>query len=126
MAKILITDDALFIRMMLGDMLRRAGYEVCEAGNGLEMLRIYEEEEPDLVILDITMPKMDGLHALKELRKAHPEAKTIMCSAMGQQVMVMDAIRSGAYDFIVKPFERSKVLDSVAKVLAMNFEKRNN
>ena len=120
MAKILIADDALFMRIMLGDILRKAGYEVCEAGNGLEMLRIYEIEKPDLVMLDITMPELDGLHALKELRERHPSAKVIMCSAMGQQAMVMDAIRSGAFDFIVKPFERSKVLDSVTKVLAMN------
>ncbi len=119
MAKILIADDALFMRMMLGDILRSAGYEVCEAKDGADMLEVYERELPDVVMLDITMPVMDGLHALRELKKRYPKAKAIMCSAMGQQAMVMDAIRSGAFDFIVKPFERSKVLDSIIKVLAM-------
>lgn len=120
MAKILITDDAAFMRMMLGNMLREAGYEVVEAVNGADMLKKYDIEKPDLVTLDITMPEMDGLTALKHLRAKDPKAKTIMCSAMGQQTMVMDAIRSGAFDFIVKPFEKSKVLGSVRKVLAMN------
>ena len=120
MAKILVADDALFMRITLGDILKNAGYEVCEAKNGSDMLRVYEEELPDLIMLDITMPEMDGLHALKALREKHPKVKVIMCSAMGQKVMVMDAIQSGAYDFIVKPFEKSKVLESVRKVLAMN------
>jgi len=119
MAKILIADDALFMRITLGDILRKGGYEVVEAKDGADMLRIYEIEKPDLVMLDITMPVMDGLTALKELRKKNPNAKAIMCSAMGQHAMVMDAIQSGAYDFIVKPFEKSKVYDSVKKVLAM-------
>ena len=119
MAKILIADDALFMRITLGDILRKGGYEVCEAKHGAEMLQIYDVENPDLVMLDITMPVMDGLTALKELRKKDPKAKAIMCSAMGQQAMVMDAIQSGAFDFIVKPFEKSKVYDSVRKVLAM-------
>ncbi len=120
MAKILIADDALFMRITLGDILRKAGYEVCEAKNGLEMLEMYDQELPDVVMLDITMPEMDGLTALKNLKQTHPKAKVIMCSAMGQQVMVMDAVRSGAYDFIVKPFEKGKVLDSIVKVMAMN------
>lgn len=119
MAKILIADDALFMRITLGDILRKGGYEVVEASNGAEMLQVYEKEKPDMVMLDITMPVMDGLTALKALRKMDPKAKAIMCSAMGQQTMVMDAIRSGAFDFIVKPFEKSKVYDSVRKVLAM-------
>lgn len=119
MAKILIADDALFMRLTLGDILRNAGYEVCEAKDGSDMLKVYEIEKPDLVMLDITMPNMDGLTALKELRNKDPKAKTIMCSAMGQQAMVMDAIQSGAFDFIVKPFEKSKVLGSVRKVLAI-------
>ena len=107
MAKILIADDALFMRITLGDILRKGGYEVVEATDGADMLRLYEIEKPDLVMLDITMPVMDGLTALKELRKRNPKAKAIMCSAMGQHAMVMDAIQSGAFDFIVKPFERS-------------------
>ena len=120
MAKILVTDDAAFMRMMLGNMLKEAGYEVCEANNGRDMLQKYELEKPDLVTLDITMPELDGLDALKLLREKNPKAKVIMCSAMGQESMVLEAIRSGAYDFIVKPFEKSKVLGSVRKVLAMN------
>lgn len=119
MAKILITDDAVFMRMILGNMLKEAGYEICEAQNGLDMLEKYEIEQPDLVLLDITMPELDGINALRRLKEKHPEAKAIMCSAMGQQAMVIDAIRSGAYDFVVKPFEKSKVLGSIRKVLAM-------
>ncbi|MBO5303536.1 MAG: response regulator [Lachnospiraceae bacterium] len=121
MAKILIADDALFMRVTLGDILRGDGHEVCEAKNGSELLKVYEEEMPDLVMLDITMPEMDGLQALKALKQIHPKVKVVMCSAMGQKAMVMDAISHGAYDFIVKPFERSKVLESVRRVLAMNF-----
>lgn len=120
MIKILIADDALFMRITLGDILRDAGYAVCEAKNGVEMLEVYERETPDLVMLDITMPELSGLDALKELKKREPKAKVIMCSAMGQRVMVLDAIQSGAHDFIVKPFEKGKVLDSIKKVLAMN------
>lgn len=119
MAKILITDDALFMRITLRDILIGAGYEVCEAKNGADMLRVYEKEHPDLVILDITMPEMDGLHALDVVKGKYPDAKVIMCSAMGQQNMMLRAIQNGAYDFIVKPFEKSKVLNSVKKVLAM-------
>ena len=119
MVKILIADDALFMRITLGDILKKAGYEICEAKNGSEMLQVYERERPDLIMLDITMPEMDGLNALKNLKKKYPKVKVIMCSAMGQQSMVLDAIQSGAYDFIVKPFEKGKVLDSVKKVLAM-------
>ncbi|MBE5884717.1 MAG: response regulator [Lachnospiraceae bacterium] len=121
MAKILVTDDAAFMRIMLGNMLREAGYEVCEAGNGWEMLEQYEKERPDLVTLDITMPELDGRGAIKLLREKEPKAKVIMCSAMGQRAMVLDAIQSGACDFIVKPFEKSKVLESVRRALAMNF-----
>ncbi len=120
MAKILITDDATFMRLVLGNMLKEAGYEVCEATNGIDMLRKYDIEKPDLVTLDITMPEMDGLEALKCLREKYPKAKVIMCSAMGQEAMVLNAIQHGAYDFIVKPFEKSKVLGSIRKVLAMN------
>ncbi len=120
MAKILIADDALFMRITLGDILRGAGYEVCEAKNGSEMLQVYDKEKPDLIMLDITMPELDGLHALQALKKKYPKVKVIMCSAMGQQAMVLNAIQSGAYDFIVKPFEKGKVLDSVKKVLVMD------
>lgn len=120
MAKILITDDAVFMRLMLGNILREAGYEVCEAENGRDMLEKYDKERPDLVTLDITMPEMDGREALKILKEREPKAKVIMCSAMGQRAMVLDAIRAGACDFIVKPFEKSKVLESIRKTLALN------
>ena len=116
MAKILVTDDAAFMRMMLKDILTKAGNEVCEAENGEVMLMKYEEFKPDLVTLDITMPVMDGLQAIKALRAKHADAKVIMCSAMGQQAMVVEAIQNGAKDFIVKPFVADRVLEAVKKV----------
>ena len=116
--KILITDDAAFMRMMIRRILEPEGYEIVEAVNGEDMLLKYEEHKPDVVTLDITMQKMDGLTAIKQLKSRHPESRVIMCSAMGQKVMVMDAMKSGADDFIVKPFEKEKVLESIRKVLA--------
>lgn len=114
--KVLIVDDAAFMRMMLKDILTKNGHEVVgEAANGVEMLSKYEETQPDIVILDITMPEMDGLTAIKELRKKHPDANVIMCSAMGQQSMVIDAIQSGAKDFIVKPFQAKRVIECLSK-----------
>lgn len=114
--RVLITDDTAFMRMMLKDILAKNGYEVvAEAGDGIEMLQKYDETMPDIVTLDITMPNMDGLVALKELRKKHPNANVVMCSAMGQQSMVMDAIQSGAKDFIVKPFQAERVVECLAK-----------
>lgn len=114
--KVLIADDAAFMRMMLKDILAKNGHEVvAEAGDGIEMLQKYDETMPDIVILDITMPNMDGLVALKELRKKHPNANVVMCSAMGQQSMVIDAIQSGAKDFIVKPFQAERVVECLAK-----------
>lgn len=116
--KILITDDAAFMRLMITRILEPEGYELIEACDGLDMLQKYEEYHPDIVTLDITMPKMDGLTAIKELKKKHPESKVIMCSAMGQKVMVLDAMKSGADDFIVKPFQKDKVLESINKILS--------
>lgn len=114
--KVLIADDAAFMRMMLKDILTKNGHEVVgEAANGAEMLIKYEETQPDIVTLDITMPEMDGLTAIKELRKKHPDANVIMCSAMGQQSMVIDAIQSGAKDFIVKPFQAERVIECLEK-----------
>ena len=114
--RVLITDDAAFMRMMLKDILAKNGHEVvAEAGDGIEMLQKYGETMPDIVTLDITMPNMDGLVALKELRKKHPNANVVMCSAMGQQSMVIDAIQSGAKDFIVKPFQAERVVECLAK-----------
>lgn len=115
--KVLITDDAAFMRMMLKDILTKNGHEVVgEAGNGVEMLQKYEETQPDIVTLDITMPEMDGLTAIKELRKKHPDANVVMCSAMGQQSMVIDAIQLGARDFIVKPFQADRVIACLSKL----------
>ncbi|TDT50629.1 response regulator [Fonticella tunisiensis] len=118
MAKILIVDDAAFMRMMLKDILTKNGFEICgEAPNGIKAVEIYKSEKPDIVTMDITMPEMDGIQAVKEIKRIDPNAKIIMCSAMGQQAMVMEAIKSGARDFIVKPFQPDRVIESIKKVL---------
>lgn len=116
--KVLLVDDAAFMRMMLKDILTKGGYEIVgEAENGLVAVNKYEELAPDLVIMDITMPEMNGLEAIKAIRGKDPQAKVIMCSAMGQQAMVIEAIQSGAKDFVVKPFQADRVLEAVAKAL---------
>ena len=119
MAKgILLVDDAAFMRMMLKDILVKNGYEVLgEAENGLKAVEKYKELNPDLVIMDITMPEMDGISAVKEIMKINEGAKVVMCSAMGQQAMVIDAIQAGAKDFIVKPFQPDRVIEAISKVL---------
>ncbi|MFD1735826.1 response regulator [Bacillus salitolerans] len=117
--KILIVDDAAFMRMMIKDILSKNGYEVVgEAADGVQAVEQYKEFSPDLVTMDITMPEMDGITALKEIKKINPNAKVIMCSAMGQQAMVIDAIQAGAKDFIVKPFQADRVLEAIGKTLA--------
>jgi two-component system chemotaxis response regulator CheY len=118
MAKtVLVVDDAIFMRMKLRDILEKNGFEVvAEAQNGVEAIEKYKAEKPDLVTMDITMPEMDGITALKEIKKIDPNAKVIMCSAMGQQSMVMEAIQSGAIDFIVKPFDVDRVSQSLSKI----------
>lgn len=116
--RVLIVDDAVFMRMKLRDILEKNGYEVvAEAQNGLEALEKFKQEKPDLVTMDITMPEMDGVAALKEIKSQDKDAKVIMCSAMGQQSMVMEAIQSGALDFIVKPFDTDRVLQSLERVM---------
>lgn len=116
--KVLIVDDAAFMRMMIRDILERHGYEVVgEAENGEQAVEMYKKLRPDLVTMDITMPEMDGITAVKEIMKFDPKAKIIMSSAMGQQAMVIDAIQAGARDFIVKPFQPERVLEAVTKVL---------
>lgn len=116
--RILIVDDAMFMRKTLRAILEQAGYEVVgEAANGAELLKIYPALRPDLVTLDITMPEMDGLSAIKALCLAYPDARVIMVSAMGQKEMVLGAIRSGAKDFLVKPFEAERVQETVRKVV---------
>lgn len=118
MKKVLIVDDAAFMRMMIKDILQKNEFEVVgEASNGIEAVNLYKKEQPDIVTMDITMPDMDGIEAVKEIRKIDPAAKIIMCSAMGQQSMVMDAIKSGAKDFIVKPFQADRVLEAIRKVI---------
>ena len=115
--RVLICDDAMFMRMMLKDILSKNGYEVVgEAANGKEAIDKYIELRPDLVLLDITMPEMDGIEALKKIKMIEPKAKIIMCSAMGQQAMVIEAIQNGAIDFIVKPFQQNRVLESLEKL----------
>ncbi len=115
---ILISDDAAFMRMMIKDILTKNGYEVVgEAENGAIAVEKYNELKPDLVIMDITMPEMDGIEAVKTIKGNDPDAKIIMCSAMGQQAMVIEAIQAGAKDFIVKPFQADRVLEAVKKVI---------
>ncbi|MGI9951188.1 response regulator [Moorellaceae bacterium AZ2] len=116
--RVLVVDDAAFMRMMIKDILTKNGYEVAgEAENGARAVELYQELKPDVVTMDITMPEMDGIAAVKAIRKMDPEAKIIMCSAMGQQLMVMEAIQAGAKDFIVKPFQQERVLQALKKVL---------
>ncbi|MGP7817824.1 response regulator [Niallia sp. 01092] len=118
MARILIVDDAKFMRMTLSNILTKANYEVVGEGeNGKEAIRLYRELDPDIVTMDITMPEMSGLEAVKEIRKEFSDAKVIMCSAMGQQKMVVEAIEAGAKDFIVKPFDENRVIDAINRVL---------
>lgn len=119
MAKnILICDDAAFMRMMIKDILVKNGYNIAgEAENGVKAVEKYQETKPDLVLMDITMPEMDGIQALKKIKEADAGANVIMCSAMGQQAMVIEAIQNGAKDFIVKPFQADRVLEAVKKVI---------
>lgn len=118
MARILIVDDAKFMRLTLTNILKKANHEVVgEADNGAKAVELYRQFKPDLVTLDITMPEMSGTEALKEIRREFPDAKVIMCSAMGQQKMVVEAIEAGAKDFIVKPFDENRVTDAINRVL---------
>ncbi|NLC68473.1 MAG: response regulator [Clostridiaceae bacterium] len=116
--KILIVDDAAFMRMMIKDILTRNGYHIIgEAENGARAIEKYKEMQPDLVIMDITMPEVDGIQAVKDIKKMDADAKIIMCSAMGQQAMVIESIQAGAKDFIVKPFQADRVVDAVRRIL---------
>ncbi|ABZ84793.1 response regulator receiver domain [Heliomicrobium modesticaldum Ice1] len=117
--RILIVDDAAFMRMMIKDILTKNGYQVvAEAENGAVAVEKWKEFRPDLTTMDITMPEMDGINAVRAIRQVDPNARVIMCSAMGQQAMVIDAIQAGAKDFIVKPFQPDRVLEAVRKALA--------
>ena len=116
--RVLICDDAAFMRMMIKDILTKNGYEIAgEAENGLKAVEKYNETSPDLVMMDITMPEMDGIQALKKIKETDASANVIMCSAMGQQAMVIESIQSGAREFIVKPFNQDRVLEAVKKAV---------
>lgn len=116
--KILLVDDAAFMRKMIKDTLSKNGYtELFEAVDGADAVEKFSEIGPDLVIMDITMPNMDGLQALKKIREDDPNAKVVMCTAMGQEGMVVDAIKSGAKDFIVKPFNAERIVQTVQTIL---------
>jgi two-component system chemotaxis response regulator CheY len=118
MARILIVDDAAFMRKMVTDALTKGGHEVIgEAGNGEEAVAQFQALKPDLTTLDITMPEKDGLAALKDIMALDPSAKVIMCSALGQESKVLESIKLGAKDFVVKPFQADRVLDAVGKAL---------
>ncbi len=115
---ILVVDDAAFMRMMIKDVLSKNGFTIAgEAENGAKAIEKFKELNPDLVIMDITMPEVDGIQAVKEIKKLNSAAKVIMCSAMGQQAMVIEAIQAGAKDFIVKPFQAERIVEAVKKVL---------
>lgn len=116
--RILIVDDAIFMRKMIGDILRKEGYEICgEAENGIEAIKKYKELKPDLVTMDIIMPDMSGIDAVQEIVKNDSNAKILMVSAMGQQSLVVEAIQKGAKDYVIKPFQPSRVLEAVERVL---------
>ncbi|MFG6368470.1 MAG: response regulator [Lachnospiraceae bacterium] len=120
MAKVMVVDDAVFMRMTIKKMLEAHGHSVIgEAGNGVEAVKKYVEINPDVVLLDITMPEMNGVDALKRIKEVDKKAKVIICSAMGQQAMVAQAIQSGAKDFVVKPFEEGRLVAAVDRVMAM-------
>lgn len=117
--KILVVDDATFMRMMVKDILTKNGFDVVgEAENGQKAVEKYTELKPDLVIMDITMPEMDGIEAVKAIKKLNSDACVVMCSAMGQQGMVIESIQAGAKDFIVKPFQAERVVEAVTKALS--------
>ena len=116
--KIMLVDDAAFMRMMIKDTLTKNNYtDIVEAGNGQIAVDTYIAEKPDLVIMDITMPVMDGLEALKQIKELDKDAKVVMCSAMGQEAMVVDALKQGAKDFIVKPFKPDRIMKTVNSIL---------
>ena len=119
MARVLVVDDAAFMRKMVSDALTKGGHEVVgEAGNGSEAIARFQELKPEVTTLDITMPEKDGITALKEIIELDPSAKIVMCSALGQEAKVLEAIKLGAKDFVVKPFQPDRVIEAVGKALA--------
>ncbi len=117
MAKILIADDAAFMRMRSSNMLKELGHEVIEAADGSEAVAMYKSQHPDAVLLDITMPVMDGLEALKQILTEDPKARVAMVTAMGQQQVIMEAIKAGAKDFVVKPFDSDRIHLALQKLV---------
>ena len=118
MPKILVVDDAAIMRMRCARLLMENGYEVLEAENGVQAVELYRSNKPDGVLMDITMPEMDGLSALREIRKVDPNARVAMVTAMGQQSIIIASIKAGAKDFVAKPFEKERVLAAVQKLLS--------
>jgi two-component system chemotaxis response regulator CheY len=119
MARVLVVDDAAFMRKMVSDVLTEGGHEVVgEAGNGIEAIARFQELRPEVMTLDITMPEMDGLSALRDIMELEPSARVVMCSALGQESKVLESIKLGAKDFVVKPFQPDRVLEAVGKALA--------
>ena len=117
--RVLIVDDAMFMRRMLSDILEKGGHTVCgEASTGKEAVDRYKEVKPDLVTMDIIMPDMSGIEAVKEIKKIDAEAKILMVSAMGQQALVLEAVQAGALDYVVKPFQPSRVLESIDRIIS--------
>ncbi len=117
MATVMVVDDAVFMRVKCAKLLTANGFAVVEASNGTEALAAYKQSRPDAVLLDITMPEMDGLTALQEIRKIDPTAQVTMVTAMGQQAIVIEALKAGAKDFVVKPFDADRVLAAVGKMV---------
>jgi two-component system chemotaxis response regulator CheY len=115
MAKVLVVDDAQFLRVRITKMLGGEGHQYQEASNGREAVEAYQTYQPDVVLMDITMPEMDGMDALREIRTLDPNSKVVMLTALGQESIVLEAIKLGAKDFIVKPFEKERVLGTIAK-----------
>lgn len=122
MSTVLIVDDAEFLRMRISKMLTSKGYEVLQADNGFNAVNTYKNSRPDLVLMDITMPEMDGLTALKEIRAADPNARVIMLTALGQDSIVLEALKAGAKDFVVKPFDSDRVLTAIHNALDVSEE----
>ena len=119
MARVLVVDDAAFMRKMVSDALTKGGHEVVgEAGNGVEAIARFQELKPEVMTLDITMPEMDGLSALRDIMQLEPSARVVMCSALGQESKVLESIKLGAKDFVVKPFQPARVIEAVGKALA--------
>jgi two-component system chemotaxis response regulator CheY len=123
--KILVVDDAIFMRGLIRDIFARGPFVIAgEAENGGEAVRLYRELQPDLTTMDIVMPQMDGITALKEIMRLDPQARVVMCSALGQEALIAEAIEAGARDFIVKPFQPARVLRVVQSVLGLDDQYR--